>query len=48
MTDGRQRKKVRFANEGEGGSHHIGGRQVTKIREVAKNKPQGLLHEVSL
>ncbi|RCV07327.1 hypothetical protein SETIT_1G234900v2 [Setaria italica] len=38
--DGRQRKRVRFSNEGEGGSHHIGGRQVAYIREVAKNKPR--------
>ncbi|CAL4886691.1 unnamed protein product [Urochloa decumbens] len=38
--DGRQRKKVRFAHECEGGSHHIGGRHVANIREVAKNKPQ--------
>ncbi|CAN6279202.1 unnamed protein product [Urochloa humidicola] len=38
--DGRQRKKVRFANEGDGGGHHIGGRRVSNIREVGKNKPQ--------
>ncbi|KAF8693780.1 hypothetical protein HU200_039204 [Digitaria exilis] len=38
--DGRQRKKVRFANEGEDGSQHIGRRQVTNTREIAKNKPQ--------
>jgi hypothetical protein len=48
MTDGRQRKKVRFTNEGEGGSHHIGGRQVANIREVAKNKPRGILHPASV
>ncbi|TVU29267.1 hypothetical protein EJB05_20826 [Eragrostis curvula] len=37
--DGRQCKKVRFANEA--GSHHIGGRQVASIRESTKSKVQG-------
>ncbi|KAF8645959.1 hypothetical protein HU200_066052 [Digitaria exilis] len=38
--DGRQRKKVRFANEGEDGGQHIGRRQVANTREIAKNKLQ--------
>ncbi|KAL6899594.1 hypothetical protein ACP4OV_006252 [Aristida adscensionis] len=38
MTDGRPRKKVRFANEA--GSHHISGRQVANMRETVKTKRQ--------
>jgi hypothetical protein len=41
MADGRQRKKVRFANEA--GSHQIGGRPVANIPEAARNKLRGIL-----
>ncbi|KAL6633982.1 hypothetical protein ACP70R_026653 [Stipagrostis hirtigluma subsp. patula] len=36
--DGRQRKKVRFANEA--GNRHISGREVVNVREGARTKPQ--------
>jgi hypothetical protein len=41
MADGRQRKKVRIANEA--GSHQIGGRPVANIPEATRNKLRGIL-----
>jgi hypothetical protein len=40
MADGRQGKKVRFANET--GSHQIGGRPVANIPEATRSKLQGI------
>ena len=40
MTDGRPRKKVRFASEA--GSYHTYVRQDAKIGKAEKTKPQGI------